>query len=459
MQLPATMPFRRPALTVTSLLWFALAATTAIAVYPALAPASGLALAIALLTLFVGAIVASFSLRYMRADQRRTRFFLMLGGLVAAVLAFVFSGNVVLLGVAWCASGLLLAAMIGHAQGWGEAAAAARRTRKAFLIGDGALIAALALLAWQTGSVQIEAVLAAAPTLPVPVVTVAALLLLVAAAARCALPPFAGWLLTSMTAPTPVSALMHAGLVNAGGFLLLRFAPVLEAAPVAQLAAVVIGLVAATYGIGIMMVRPDIKRSLAGSTVSQMGFMIMSCGLGAYAAALWHIIAHGLFKAWLFLGSGSSIGMRSGPAPAPLSGRSVLLISLVTVAAALILLLSGQASAGLIPLLLALATAFATLVASLGDRQPLGHKAALLALIAVLVGLHSAGLLLAGLAVGPDAGSLLPDWALILLLVAFLGLWVWQQQRVASGRGLPLRLYVHLINAGTVTLAGKGDAK
>ena len=151
----------------------------------------------------------------------------------------------------------------------------------------------------------------------------AALLLLIAAAARCALPPFAGWLLSSMTAPTPVSALMHAGLVNAGGFLLIRFAPVFEAAPIARAAAVAIGLVAALYGVGVMSVRPDIKRSLAGSTVSQMGFMIMSCGLGAYAAALWHIVAHGLFKAWLFLGSGSSVGMR-GDKPAGLSDPATI---------------------------------------------------------------------------------------------------------------------------------------
>lgn len=448
-----------PGLPVTAMLWLGLGAAALALAGPSAPPASGLPLAIGLLTLFVAAIVATFSLRYMRADARSQRFFITLGALVAAVLGFLFTGNLAVLGLAWCISGWLLAALIGHAGGWREAVAAARRARLTFLAGDAALLAALGLLGWHAGSWQIDAVLAAAPAMPPLVASGAALLLVVAAAARCALPPFSGWLLSSMTAPTPVSALMHAGLVNAGGFLLIRFAPVLEAAPAARIVAVVLGLGGAIYGIGIMLVRPDVKRALAGSTVSQMGFMVMSCGLGAYAAALWHIIAHGLFKAWLFLGSGSTVGMKPGNVPTTLTARTALIVAAGTVGIALSLVSFGDGNASLVPLLLGLATAASTLVAALAGRAPVRTKATLVLALAGLIAFHAAGLALAGMAVRANGAALLPEWGLLALLALFLGLWAWQQRRIATGHGLPLPLYVHLINAGALPAAGQGEAK
>jgi NADH:ubiquinone oxidoreductase subunit 5 (subunit L)/multisubunit Na+/H+ antiporter MnhA subunit len=458
MQLSQVQSTKAPAWPVAGILWLGLGAVGAgVLAQPTFTKASGLALAIGLLTLFVAAIVATFSLRYMRADGRSTRFFVTLGVLVASVLAFLFTGNLIVLAAAWCASGFLLAGLIGHGGGWSEAEGAARRARRAFILGDVALVAALGLLGWHAGSWQVDAILAHASALPPLLANAAALLLVVAAAARCALPPFSGWLLSSMTAPTPVSALMHAGLVNAGGFLLIRFAPVLEAAPAARTVAVVLGLCGAFYGIGIMLVRPDVKRALAGSTVSQMGFMIMSCGLGAYAAALWHIIAHGLFKAWLFLGSGSTIGMKSGKSAATLPGLATLVIAAGTVGIALSILSFRVGDASLVPLLLGLATAVSTLVASLGGKVPMRAKVTLMLTLAALIVLHSAGLALAGMAIGPDAAPLVPEWVLVALLVVFLGAWAWQQNRVSTGRGLPLPLYVHLINAGALPAAGKGE--
>jgi NADH:ubiquinone oxidoreductase subunit 5 (subunit L)/multisubunit Na+/H+ antiporter MnhA subunit len=460
LELPHSHPSRAPAIAVTSLLWIGLCAgLVALVAMPAAVAANALAVWIALLTLFVAAIVGTFSLRYMRSDRRGFRYFASIGALVGAVLAVLFTDSLPVLALAWCFSGWLLANLIGHSGNWPEARAAARRARLAFVAGDAALLAALAVLGWQAGSASITVALAGAGSLPAIPATLAALLLLVAAAVRCALPPFSGWLLSSMTAPTPVSALMHAGLVNAGGFLLLRFAPVLEAAPLARSAAVAIGLCGAIYGIGIMLVRPDVKRSLAGSTVSQMGFMIMSCGLGAYAAALWHIVAHGLFKAWLFLGSGSAIGMRPERPVAILTGRASLGIALATVLAALIVTSSHDPAASLVPLLLALATAAATLVALLGGRAPVRAKAPVLLAIAVLVALHGAGLALAGKAVGHDASADIPGWAMLALLVVFLAAWVWQQHRTSTGRSLPLRLYVHLINAGRLPAAPQGEPK
>lgn len=445
---------------VAGIFWLGLCAAGIWAIgRPADASASGLSIATGLLTLFVAAIVATFSLRHMRADAHRQRFFLTLSALVGAVLVFLFTNNLVALGISWCASGWLLARLIGHADGWREARAAARRAQLAFLVGDAALLAALGIIGWQTGSMRIDAVLGGAASVPSPWVDAAALLLVIAAAARCALPPFSGWLLSSMTAPTPVSALMHAGLVNAGGFLLIRLAPVLEAAPAARMAAATLGLLGAIYGIGIMMVRPDVKRALAGSTVSQMGFMIMSCGLGAYAAALWHLIAHGLFKAWLFLGAGSTIGIKAGKPMAPLSGRTSLAIAGAITGVALSLLVSGDGDANLVPLLLGLATAAATFVASIGGRLSLRAKLALIAALVALIALHGGGMTIAAMAVRPDAHPFVPAPALLALLVVFLGLWVWQQQRASSGRGLPLPLYVHLINAGALPATRHGEAK
>ncbi|QPQ56293.1 hypothetical protein IC614_07915 [Allosphingosinicella flava] len=412
----------------------------------------------AILTLFVAAVVATFSLHYMRADRRSARFFALFGLLTASILVFLFTGNLIVMAVGWCASGQLLAALVGHRSGWNEARMSERRMRMTFMAGDAALLAGLGILALWAGSPDIEAVLVAASAMPASLTGAAAMLLVAAAAVRCALPPFSGWLLSSMAAPTPVSALMHAGLVNAGGFLLIRFAPILEAAPAARAVAVAAGLGAALYGAGIMMVRPDVKRALAGSTISQMGFMIMSCGLGAYAAALWHIIAHGLFKAALFLGSGSGVGIKSGGAVTPVSNRSALLTMTGTLAAAVLLVGSGQGGASLMPLLLGIATALVTLIAFLGGRSAARGKLPLIAGLAVLIIFHTLGLTLSRAAAGSDAPPLMPDWALLLLLAVFFGSWAWQQRRLSNGTALPIPLYVRLINAGTLT-AGKGEPK
>lgn len=460
MQFPQARSISMPGVPVAGILWFSLCALIAWALSDRVAtPAAGLATAIGLLTLFVAAIVATFSLRYMRADRQASRFFVKLGLLVASVLGFLVADNLIALGATWCASGWLLAGLIGHADDWHEASAAAKRARLTFLLGDAALLAGLGILSWYSGSMQVGAILAGVSQLPDMATNTAALLLVIAAAARCALPPFAGWLFSSMTAPTPVSALMHAGLVNAGGFLLIRFAPVLEAAPVARVVATLLGLLGAIYGVGVMMVRPDIKRSLAGSTVSQMGFMIMSVGLGAYAAALWHIIAHGLFKAWLFLGSGSSIGMKAGKPEAVLSSRASLLIAATTLIVAIPVLSFGKGNASLVPLLLGFATALATLVAWFGGQMSMRARISLLPALLALIAFHGGGLALAGMAVGKDGAQLAPDWAMLVLLVVFLGAWTLQQHNVATRRPIPLPLYVRLLNAGRLVAAPPGEQR
>ena len=428
-------------------------ASQPIALHPLLPPASGLTAAIGGLTLFVALIVVVFSRRYMRADLRQAAYFGMTFALVASVLAFVATGNLVVFAVAWVASGLLLARLIGHAGQLADAGPAMRRATATFMIGDAALVGALAILWWHAGSLRIDAALAAAVTIPPPLALLAALLLVIAAAVRCALPPFSGWLLASMAAPTPVSALMHAGLVNAGGLLLIRFAPVLEAAPLARIATMALGLVAALYGIGIMAVRPDIKRSLAGSTVSQMGFMILSCGLGAYAAALWHILAHGLFKAWLFLGCGSTIGMKPGGPKQDSASRTGIAIAATTLIVALVAGWAGALTASMVPLLLGLVTALATLTGAMQGTGSAGGKVALVLTWLGLVAPYAGALLITHAALGPDAPALLSAPALLALLAGFLGTWIWQQEQIARATSLPPALYVRLLNAGALATA------
>lgn len=456
---PMSFPIRLNAAKSVSLaLWILLVSLPAVVMLSGFvgAPVSGLAIAIAALTLLVGALVATYSSRYMRSDARSTRFFGSLGALVASVLLFVLTSNAILFALGWVASGVLLARLIGPADGWSEARAAANRSRRTFLAGDFAVLSALGVLCWHGGTLRLDVAIGASSAMPDAVVIAIALLLLIGAAARCALPPFSGWLLSSMTAPTPVSALMHAGLVNAGGFLLLRFAPVLEAAPAIRYAAVALGFVAALWGIGIMAVRPDIKRSLAGSTVSQMGFMIMSLGLGAYAAALWHIVAHGLFKAWLFLNAGSAIGSPADRRPA-LDPRVVAVIAPITLAIGCVLALGGSARADLVPLVLAAATGAATLATTLVGKRGGASRLTFAAMLAGLALLHLLGFELAQIALPNASAAMLSPNLAILVLASFLGIWVWQSRRIASRSPLPAPLYVRLLNAGALRPVVAGD--
>lgn len=388
------------------------------------------------LTSFIGAIVTGFSQRYLRADADRRGYTIKVALLLGAVMTFAAANDVVTLAIGWIASGWALAALIGHQRDW-QAARAARRTALiGFALGDMTLVVALASYVWATGSLSLSTV----PAIDAASATGIAALLLMAAMARCALPPFHRWLGRSMTAPTPVSALMHAGFVNGGGVLLIRLAPVLEAAPMVRAATVAIGLMAALVGTAIMLVRPDIKRSLAGSTVAQMGFMVMTCGLGAYAAALWHLVAHGLFKAWLFLRSGSAIGIGATDkniAPHPwaigaLGGLGVALTALlaawgmpqaaVPIALALVSIMAGLPGLvtrpGLLPIALAVAGSYA-------------------------LGLWSIERLLTHPLAPPLAGPALPAG----IAVIFAAAW-WVQSLIIAGHlRLPAALHARLLAA------------
>jgi NAD(P)H-quinone oxidoreductase subunit 5 len=264
---------------------------------------------------FFSGIVHSYSHRYMAGSRDLTRFYTRMFGFTLAVSVLVAADHVVLFGLAWVAMGLAMADLIGYARGWPQARAAATIARRYFLASTAVLAVALGTLWWATGATTVSGLAAAGGTVGTPVAWVAVGALVVAAMIQSALVPFHGWLLASMTAPTPASALMHAGFVNAGGILLVRFAPVVSVDPSVMLAVVLVGAISALVGKVLKSVQPDVKRQLGCSTVGQMGFMIMQAGLGFFGAAITHLVLHGFYKAYQFLSSGSRVE-RTSPAEA-----------------------------------------------------------------------------------------------------------------------------------------------
>lgn len=267
----------------------------------------GLTVVMGMVITFVSGIVHSFSRRYMAGSQHLDRFYVRLFGLTLIVLLMTAADHLVLFVGAWMAMGWVLADLIGYVRGWPQARAAARLARRSFLGGSLLLAGALGLLAQQTGAFTISGVVDGLDALSTLTAGSAAALIVLAAMVQSALIPFHSWLLSSMTAPTPVSAFMHAGLVNAGGILLARFAPVVVDVQAVMLGIVLVGGVSALLAQAWMLVQPDVKRQLGCSTVAQMGFMVLQCGLGFFAAAIAHLILHGFYKAYLFLASGSVV--------------------------------------------------------------------------------------------------------------------------------------------------------
>ncbi|WP_318568585.1 proton-conducting transporter membrane subunit [Salinigranum marinum] len=260
---------------------------------------------------FFSGIVHSYSRRYLAGSRHVDRFFSRVFAFTLVVMVLVAADHVVLFGAAWLAMGLLMADLIGHVDGWPQAQAAAAVARRYFVASSALLAVSLGTLSWATGETTVSGVVASVDAVPPTLWLVAAGALLLAAMIQSALVPFHTWLLSSMTAPTPASALMHAGFVNAGGVLLLRFAPVVSVDPEFMLAVVVVGAISALSGKLLKSVQSDIKGQLGCSTVGQMGFMIMQAGLGFFGAALTHLVLHGFYKAYQFLSSGERVEQTS----------------------------------------------------------------------------------------------------------------------------------------------------
>lgn len=255
---------------------------------------------------FFSGIVHSYSYRYMSADPNLLRFFYSLTLITVSVATMTAANHIALFIISWGAMGWFMANLIGHARDWPQAREAGLHARWSFLAGTGLITASLILLWQQTGAATISGIISSLGG-DFGLQTLAGVLLILAAVIQSALFPFHKWLLSSMTAPTPASAIMHAGFVNAGGVLLTRFAPVFAQNASLMAFITIVGATSAVLAHICMLAQPNIKSKLGCSTVAQMGFMILQCGLGFFAAAIAHLIIHGFYKAYQFLSSGSRI--------------------------------------------------------------------------------------------------------------------------------------------------------
>jgi NADH-quinone oxidoreductase subunit L len=267
-----------------------------------------LSAAFALLITGVGALIHVYSIGYMAHDPGRRRFFAYLNLFVAAMLLLVLGNSYVALYVGWEGVGLASYLLIAF---WHTRPAAATAAKKAFLmnrVGDVGLALAIFLMFAQLGTTSYAGVFGSVGLLAGGTVTAIGLLLLLGACGKSGQFPLQAWLPDAMEGPTPVSALIHAAtMVTAGVYLIARSAPVYDATPTARTVVLAVGAVTLLIGAIAGCAHDDIKKVLAYSTVSQIGYMFLAVGLGpvGYAAAIAHLLAHGFFKAGLFLGAGS----------------------------------------------------------------------------------------------------------------------------------------------------------
>jgi NAD(P)H-quinone oxidoreductase subunit 5 len=272
---------------------------------------------------FIGWIVMRYSRTYIDGEAREGAFHGLMLTTLAAVLVFVQAGTVTTLILAAVAVGLTLRKLLLFYPDRPEAQRAATKFALVWHTGDVMLAIAASLLFARFGTLDLAALpgLAAAQGLGLAG-TLAVAAMVVAAALKTAAFPLHGWLTEVMEAPTPVSALLHAGIINSGGVLLITAAPLVQQSTGAMAALVMIGGLTALFGAAVMLTQSAIKTALAWSTVSQMGFMLLQCGLGLWTLALLHIVAHSLYKAHAFLSSGGAVAevasiRRPGPVAVP----------------------------------------------------------------------------------------------------------------------------------------------
>ncbi|HME47698.1 NADH-quinone oxidoreductase subunit L [Mycobacterium sp.] len=267
-----------------------------------------LSMCFVLLITGVGALIHIYSVGYMAADPDRRRFFAYLNLFVAAMLLLVLADNYLGLYVGWEGVGLASYLLIGF---WSYKPSAATAAKKAFVVnrvGDTGLAVAMFVMFANFGTISFAGVFAATPHAGEGLLTAIGFLLLLAACGKSAQVPLQSWLGDAMEGPTPVSALIHAAtMVTAGVYLIVRSNPIFTLAPTARLGVVVVGAVTLLFGAIVGCAKDDIKKALAASTMSQIGYMVLAAGLGpaGYAFAILHLLTHGFFKAGLFLGAGS----------------------------------------------------------------------------------------------------------------------------------------------------------
>jgi NADH-quinone oxidoreductase subunit L len=267
-----------------------------------------LSMAFVLLVTFVGSLILVYSLGYMKHDVDKRRFFAYMDLFIASMLLLVLADSYLLLFVGWEGVGLASYLLIGF---WNYKPAYATAANKAFVVnrvGDLGLSIAVALMFATFGAVDYASVNAGAEGASTGVLTAIGLLLLLAACGKSAQFPLQSWLGDAMAGPTPVSALIHAAtMVTAGVYLIVRSNVIFDLTPDARLAVALVGAVTLLFGAIIGCAKDDIKKALAASTMSQIGYMMLAAGLGpvGYAFAIFHLMTHGFFKAGMFLGAGS----------------------------------------------------------------------------------------------------------------------------------------------------------
>lgn len=389
------------------------------------------------LVAFVGWVVARFSRSYLDGEAREGAFHGLLLATIAAVLVLVQAATLPVLILSFVLIGVLLRQLLLFYRERPQARRAAAKFTLAWTAGDAALLLA-AIGFWAAfGTVSLAGIGAAAASGDMPLAAdIAVLLVVLAALLKTAAFPLHGWLTEVMEAPTPVSALLHAGIINAGGLLLIRLAEPVQASPAAMTLLVMLGGFSALFGALVMLTQSAVKTALAWSTVAQMGFMLLQCGLGLWPLALLHIVAHSLYKAHAFLSSGGAVQAvnairKPGPVAVPnlaAVARSFALALLLYVAvAAGFTLLLGEKSPQALALGAMLIFGVSYLIAQgLADAAPwsltLRTATASLATALAYFGFQVAAQAVWGpwLPQAPVAGSL--EWALIALAVLSFGL-------------------------------------
>lgn len=300
-----------------------------------------------LLVSFVGVVVSRYSRNYLDGERDQGRFYKWLSLTLASILALIVVGNLLMFALAWMATSLSLHQLLVFYRHRPTAVLAAHKKFVVSRISDLSLLLAVLLIGSTLHTLEFGEVFAALEdmqgSLPAGLHW-AAVFIVISAALKSAQLPFHGWLLQVMEAPTPVSALLHAGIVNAGAFLVIRMSPVMSQADVALALLAVIGLVTLAVASLVMLTQTSIKVSLAWSTTAQMGFMLLECGLGLYSLAMLHLVAHSLYKAHAFLSSGSGVDAFRGPAmPKPTGGCRPVELLMALAATASITVAMGMA--------------------------------------------------------------------------------------------------------------------
>lgn len=253
---------------------------------------------------YIGICVAAFASRYIRGDTKYHSFFLRIILLICSVAIMVTSNNLWALFISLCISNLILVSLMIHKSKWKAAKASGVIAAKNYLLSAILMASAFGLFYFATGQTGISAITTQSHNSII--IDLALLLLLMAAMAQSAIWPFHKWLLSSLNSPTPVSAIMHAGLINAGGFLLIRFSHLYSQNDIIMNVIFILGITSALIGTLWKLMQSDVKRMLACSTMGQMGFMFAQVGLGLFPLAIAHLCWHSMFKAYLFLASGGA---------------------------------------------------------------------------------------------------------------------------------------------------------